>query len=76
MNSTQRNPLWKSDSVSTRQYFPRLLRYHEFHYSADKSLPPVQILTQLNPYVAFLFIENTKLVYKCFKMCFLNRFTT
>ena len=47
-NSMEQSP-WEANSFSASQESPRILRNLDVHYHIHKSLPPVPVLSQINP---------------------------
>jgi len=45
----QQSPSWEANWFSASQEIPRILRNPKVHYRINKCLPPVPILSQINP---------------------------
>jgi len=47
--SVEHNPSWEADRFSANQEIPRILWNLKAYHRVDKSVPPLPILSQLDP---------------------------
>jgi hypothetical protein len=64
VNSTDQNPYWEANRSSASQYIACITWKPKFHYRFQKRLPPVPILSQINPVPRWLFHVHS--LVKCF----------